>query len=847
MPIQKIKSLLPHLAIIAGFFIISMVFCLPAFQGKKLLPHDTYSWLAMSAESRAYHDSTGQQAYWANNMFGGMPTALTDTYTPTNWLQKIAYFIEGYSHGTPHNPAFFFFLAMLGFYAFSASLGLGRWLGAMGAIAFAFSTYNPIIIAAGHATKMLDLAFLPGVLAGVLLVYSGRYWLGGALTALFLSFFIDAGHFQIIFYSIFIILALAIFELVKCIKQGKVRHFIAASLILAVIAALAVGTSATKFAATLDYSKYSMRGDGSELGNVKKDAGLEKEYAFRWSNGIEETMCLLVPNLYGGGSTVDVGEDSHFGEALSSMVPQAQVEQITKRAPLYWGSQQAFGLSGPIYFGAVICFLAILALIVIRNPLKWWMAGTALFFIMLSWGSNFSGLNFFLFDHLPLFNKFRSPNMAMAIASVFFPALAVWGVHSFLYGGYSKEELWQKLKLATGIVGGLVVLILLGTFSFYSFRGSMDGEIAKQFGEAGERLMGALRQDRASFARSDAFRSLVFILLAAAALWAFLKNKFAAPTALAAIFLLIAVDLLPVAHRYLNDDSPAYVDDFTYEQMFAPRPVDAQIMKDPDPYYRVLDLSKDPFNDASSSLHHATVGGYSAAKVQIYQDLIQHQIGRYNTAVLDMLNTKYIISQAGANGQLQAIPNANAMGNAWFVNSIQQIAGAEQEMAALNAPSLQNPTDSSMGHWHPKQTAILRKSEWDKLQNKSIVADPSAVVRLTKYSPDTLSYQSQSELPGLVVFSDIYYPKWWRATIDGKEAPILRADYALRALELPAGQHTIEFSYYPTFFGTTDTIALICSILLIIIAVGGIYLGISRGRNGTEALLPVQHSELKKK
>lgn len=435
----------------------------------------------------------------------------------------------------------------------------------------------------------------------------------------------------------------------------------------------------------------------------------------------------------------------------------------------------------------------------------------------------------------------------MAISSLFFPALAVWGVQNFLYGGYTQDELWKKLKLATAIAGGLVVLILLSTFAVYSFRGPNDGEIAKQFGEAGEKLMSALRQDRASFARSDAFRSLAFILLAAAALWAFLKNKIAATTAVAAIGLLVAVDLLPVAHRYLNDDSPAYVDDFTYEQMFAARPVDQEIMKDLDPYYRVFDLSKDPFNDAISSLHHFTVGGYSAAKLQIYQDLIQNQIGKYNTAVLDMLNTKYIIPPAAQGGKLQAIPNTNALGNAWFVNGIKSVGTAKEEMDALNAPSLQNPADSSMGTFNPKNTVVLRATELAKVQLKNIIPDAAAQVKLTSYNPNKLSYKSQSAQPGIVVFSDIYYPKWWTATIDGKEVPILRANYALRALEVPAGQHSIEFSFYPTYFGTTNTLALICSILLFIIIIGGLYLAFMRGPATDAATLPVMEDELRKK
>jgi len=793
------RRLIPHLIAVGIFIVISSLFCYPVLQGDKLLSHDTYSWMGMSKESRDYYQQTGENSFWANNMFSGMPQSLIFVSSKGNWFQKLNTFVMGNSINDPVvNPIRFFLFAMIGFYILMCSLKAPRWLNIIGAIAFAFSSYNPIIIAAGHGTKMLDIAFLPGLMAGIIWAYQGKYWKGGITAAIFLSVFIMQGHYQIIFYSLFLIAAMVIAAFVMAVRKKKIRQFLIASAMLALIACLVAGTNTTPLMMTQEYNKYSMRGGESELTNAGKEkkGGLDKTYAFTWSNGIEETLLIMVPNLFGG----------------------------TMQDAMYWGAQQEDGTGTPIYFGAIICFLTILSLSVIRSRQKWWFAGISVFFMMLSWGKHFPVLNYFLFDHFPLFNKFRSPNMAMAIPSIIFPMLAMWGLKDFFEEKYSKEELWKKLKLSLIITGGLLLVILISTQTILSYKGAIDDRI---FGNNTAALE-TVKEERQSAAAGDAFRGLLFVLLSGAALWAYTKGTIRKEYAIAGLGLLIAFDEIPVANRYLNKDN--YTDEMQYEAHFIPRPADAQILKDPDPYYRVFDVStrtntgdqRNVFNDASSSLFHKCIGGYHAAKLEIYQDLIEHQIGNLNSAVLSMLNTKYII-QDGPNGQAVASQYPLACGNAWFVSEIKWVKNADEEMNSLNAPSLANPLDSTMGKFQPLKTAIIRESFKNDMKDIATGKDSASAIKLLKYSPRRLEFESKNAQAGLAVFSDIWYPEGWTATIDGKKVPILRADYVLRALQVPAGDHIIKFSFDSKTYYKGERIALICSILLLLFIIAAAF------------------------
>ncbi|WP_118950636.1 YfhO family protein [Taibaiella helva] len=829
---EGFKKYLPHLWAIGIFLVISCIFCYPALQGKILDQHDTKSWLWSSKESRDYMEKTGHYPQWTNSTFSGMFQA---TPSGANWYGKV---LEVIFASVEKTPVSFFLLAMLCFYVLASVLKINRWLGVIGAVAFAFSTYNPTLIAAGHNTKMIDLALLPGLMAGIILAYRGKYWQGAAITGIFLALFLMANHLQIIFYSIFLVAALSVAALVDALRKKEGARWLKASLVLALAAGAACLVNASSLLQTEEYSHYSIRGGASELkekgaaAQQEQSTGLDKEYAFSWSNGRAEVLSILVPNLYGGSSNENIGEDSHFGKKLADMgaAPDA-IEMMTRHSSLYWGPQPM--LSGSIYFGAIICFLFVLSLFVIRNPYKWWLAGAAVFFMLLSMGKNFSTLNYFLFDHLPLFNKFRSPNMALSLSSVIFPLMAIWALNDIFNDRISKEELLKKLKLSLLITGGLCVLLLIATQTMMDFKGMRDDQMAQQYGgEAGKELVKALREDRASQAAGDAFRSLIFVLLAGAALWAYDKGKAGRNTIIAALGVLIVIDLLPVGYRWMNTDNYLDAEEFQ-AQNFAPSPADAQILQDKDPYYRVFDISSgDPFSEAKPSYFHKSVGGYSAMKMRIYQDLIEHQIGKLNSAVLNMLNTKYlIVPPQGQNQPPGVVPNPGALGNAWFVSQARWVQTADEEMSALNAPPINNPGDTTAGSFNPGQTAILRETQKAILGNYTFGKDSAAYIRLQPngYAPDHLKFESNNSKDGLAIFSDIYYPLGWKATIDGKETPIAKADYVLRAIKVPTGKHIIEFHTVPTpAMAKGDRLTLIGSILLTLLLAAGIYFGLKK-------------------
>ncbi len=816
---EGFKRFLPHIWVIAIFIAMSCAFCYPSFQGKILDQHDTKSWLWSSKETRDYLEHTGEEPLWSNSAFSGMPQP---TSAHENWYGQFGQAL----YGGLSNPALYFFLAMIGFYILMCTLRINKWLGALGALAFAFSSYNPIIVTAGHITKMLDISFIPAILAGIILAYRGRYFAGAAIAGIFLTFFFNCNHLQIIYYTIFLVIAMVVAALIGAIRKKELRTWVLGSVALAVAAIAAALANASALLQTEEYSAYSIRGGKKELvtGQKEQTTGLDKDYAFSWSNGATEVFSILVPNLFGGSIAENIGEDSHYGKKLSELgVPPDGVDQMTRRAPLYWGPQPL--LSGSVYFGAVICLLFVLSLFIIKSKYKWWLAGTALFFIFVSMGKNFSTLNYFMFDHFPLFNKFRSPNMALSISSVIFPMLAIWALKDIMEEKISKEELWKKAKYSLIITAGLSALLLVSTQTMLDYKGQRDDQMAKQYGEAGPQIIKALREDRSSAATGDALRSLVFVLLAGGTIWAYSKNKIKKIPMLAGLGVLILVDLLPVAHRYLNEDH--YLDAEEYQaENFQPSPADATILQDKDPYYRVFDLtSGDPFGEAKPSYFHKSVGGYSAIKMQIYQDLIERQIGRLNGAVLNMLNTKYFIVP-GPNNKPMPQQNPGALGNAWFVSDIQWVKTAEEEMNALNAAAINNPMDSTAGHFNPAQTAVVRETYKSQLGNDPIGKDAAAYVKLVPggYNLRRMKFESSNTQNGLAVFSDIYYPLGWKATVDGKEVPIIRTDYVLRAIKVPAGKHTIEFVISETPAQLKGgKLALVGSVLLTLLLLSGVY------------------------
>ncbi len=687
---------------------------------------------------------------------------------------------------------------------------------------------------------------MPAVLAGLLYLYQSKWWQGIPILGISLTLMISTAHYQIIYYAIFIVLAILIGQLFISFKRGNVKQYFVSSVIAAVIALVAVGPSMPTFLATLEYNKTTMRGGNSELTiNHDKDkqqngkGGLDKDYAFRWSNGIGETFCILIPGLYGGSSSEDAGENSATYDRLTSMgVPAQSAEQVSSSLPLYWGDQPF--LSGPVYFGAIICLLFVLGLLIVKSSHKWWIVAASAFGIILSWGKNFEGFNYLLFDMLPGLNKFRTPSMWLVIPQLLFPLLGLWAIKDIIEEKVSREELWKKLKIAVIITGGLCLLLGVAGGAFFSYKSPNDAQVVQQYArsfgnnqQAAQQVMNAIQEDRADMARNSALISTLFILLAAALLWAYSQKKIKGQHMVMGLALLIAVDLIKTDTRYLNESNFIYEDE--YDQAFTPRPVDMQIKQDPDPYYRVLDLSKNTYNDAIQAYHHKAIGGYHPAKMEAFQDMIDIHMGAngFNAAVLNMLNTKYFIFGDGG-GQASASPNPEALGNAWFVNDIKWVETADEEILSLNAHRL-GDTSSVPNAFDPASTAVVRSSFKNELSSYQFGKDSAASIKLTKYGLNDLSFESNNSQNGLAVFSDIYYPYGWKAFVDGQETPILKANYILRAIKIPAGTHKIEFKFHPKSFYTGNTIALISSILLILITLAAIFMMFKKGEANAAA------------
>ena len=787
------KKLRVDILVVVIFIIVSLLYCFPQLQGKKLNQHDNISWQAMSHEAMTYHEKTGKDVLWSNSMFGGMPTYTTYVGTTnTNYTIYVQDLLQSVG-----KPAYFFFIAMLCFYILMRVLGVNRWIGLIGALAYAFSSYNAIIIGVGHETKMLSLGYLPAALAGLYLVFQEKWLPGAALWGIAMALIASNNHYQMVFYFLIIFLCFGAGMLAVAVKEGKIASFLKSAIIAAVVGAIAMGPSITSILTTSEYSKETMRGGASELsGHDKKtNGGLDKEYAFRWSNGVGETFCLMIPYLYGGASTESADKAPRTAEAVGG-----NYEEL----PLYWGPQPF--LSGPIYFGAVICFLFVLGILVVRSPYKWWILAASVIGIVLSWGKNMEGLNYWLFDHIPYLNKFRTPSMALVIPQFLFPLLGVWAVQEVI-DQKNDPKIWKQVLTAAGITVGICVIVGAGASMFFDFKGAADAQMQPD-------LAKLLREDRASLAMKSGLTSAVYILLATGLLWAYLKGKANQMILIGGVGLLVMIDLIPVAQDYLNDKN--YVDASEYEGIFEPRAADKQIMTDPDPYYRVLDLSRDTYNDAIQAYFHKCVGGYHPAKMEIYQDLIERQMSKgFNHQVLNMLNTKYIIGGGGRRGgQPQVMPNPDACGNAWFVDEVKWANTADEEMDGLNAPSI-GDTTVMPNAFNPRKTAMMRASFKDAMGNYTFGKDSAATVKLAEYGLDDISFTSNNSKDGLAVFSDIYYNKGWKAFVDGKETPIMKADYVLRAIKVPAGQHKIEFHFKPESFYKGKTIAMISSLLLV--------------------------------
>lgn len=813
------KKYLPDLWVVVAFVLISFFYFSSAtLDGRELSQHDSLAAVGQGQEQRDYmarHE--GKPSRWINSMFSGMPSyQMAPSYKsskPKNVAKRL------YSLYLPRYIALVFVM-LLGFYILMRAFGANYLTSALGAIGWAFSSYFFIIIAAGHIWKFETLAYIPPTIAGIVLAYRKKYLPGALLIMLFVTFQISSNHIQMSYYFMIVMLAIAIAYLVEAIKQKTIPDFLKSTGIIVVAGLIGVATNAGNLYHTYEYSKETMRGK-SELSHHgtenKTKSGLEKDYITAWSYGIGETWTLLVPNAKGGAS-VPLSKNK---TAMKKADPNYR--QLYAQIGQYWGNQP--GTSGPVYVGAFVLTLFILALFIVKGPMKWALLAATVLSIMLAWGKNFMGLTDFFIDHVPMYNKFRAVASILVVAEFTIPLLAALAIKRLLET--SKEErkmLYRHLWISAGLTGGIALLFAVTPKLFFSsFVSSFEMQQLQSLPAAHiQPVLKNLEQMRIAMFTADAWRSLLFIAIGVVLLWLFLKDKLKAQWSVGAIVLLCLVDMWSVNKRYLNDN------DFTPKsenvKAFLKTPADEIILQDTASYYRVLNMATSTFNDGITPYWHKCIGGYHAAKLRRYQDLIDVHIGKEMQAlqadiiqhqgamdslnaekfkVLNMLNTKWIIL-SGQDGQQIPLKNQFTQGNAWFVDSIRFVDTPDEEIDALSALDLH-------------REAVADKAFEPVLSGFTVSAhDSTSSIRLKSYDSNILTYNVNAKKPELAVFSEIYYPRGWQITIDGKPAEMLRANYTLRALPIPPGKHEVVFKFAPKSIHVTDTIAFVALFIILL-------------------------------
>ncbi|QEK52249.1 hypothetical protein FYC62_11820 [Pedobacter aquae] len=809
-----------HLAVIGVFVILCFIYFAPAFQGKVLVQNDVSQAKAMQMEIMKYKEIDGKAPLWTNSMFGGMPSYQIWATYPKNIT---TYIMTSYRALFP-NPVDMVLLYMLGSYLlFNVLLGLyndkqkslNAYLAAIGALAFTFSSYNFIIIEAGHGNKALAIGFFAPVLAGILLTLRGRYLLGAALTALFIALEIRVNHIQMTYYLFLALLILVGIEFYHAYKQKLTKDFFKSIGYLTGAVLIAVIINASMLWTTYEYGQLSIRGKSNLTStNTPANTGLDKEYAYQWSQGVGESITFLIPNAYGGGSASLLDEKSEVVKNLTSKgIDINQSLDFAKQLPGYWGPKPF--TSGPWYFGAFVFFLFVLGLFIVKSRLKWWLLSATLLSLFLSFGKNFSLISDLFFDYFPLYNKFRAVESTLVIASLCIPILAILAFAEILKADKDQKAILKALKNTSYILGGIVVVLLAVPTLLFSFKADNHQDFITQLNQVtgdmsfATSIAQSLVEDRISLFKADALRTLIFIAVGAGILWAIISKKINTTLGTLAIGVLIVTDLWAVDKRYLNNEN--FVAKAVIDQQFKTREVDEFILRDPDPNYRVLDLTIPTFSSANATYFHKTVGGYHAAKLKRFQEVIEKQFtGSMNQDVLDMLNTKYFItpSKDGQNTSMQV--NSTACGNAWFVDKVQFVKNNDEEMVAISS-------------FDPKKEAIINDEFKAQLDDKNLGTSFNGKINLTSYHPDHLKYEYSIGKSALAVFSEVWYPKGWKMYIDGEEKPYIRANYLLRAAKLPGGNHTLEWKFEPESYYFGEKISLIGSILLSLILAFAFY------------------------
>jgi hypothetical protein len=813
---DKIKPALPHLIAILIFTVVSFLYFYPVLEGKVLKANDSTVSKINSKEIQDFREKNGREPLWTNSIFSGMPAYLISTRYPGNLIKYADTFLRMFKM-----PVSVLFLSMLGFYVMLLIFGVDSWLAIAGAIAYGFSSFFFQILGAGHNTQAIALAYMAPMIGGIYYTYRVNALKGALFTAFILALEIQANHPQITYYSLIILIVFVIVEFIYSLKNKTIIEFFKTSALLIIPFVIAVGINFASLYTTYEYGKYSIRGK-SDLVTENKNvtSGLTKDYITYWSYGVDETFNLLIPN-YKGGSSHPFDRNSETYKVLSQNNNQAAASQIQK----YWGPQ-AGGTEGPHYVGAIVFFLFVLGLILIKGPEKWWLLAATVLSIMLSWGKNFMPFTNLFINYFPGYNKFRAVTMTLVIAEFCIPLLGFLALRDIFNGSITKKEILKGLKIAAGITGGFLLLAIILPGIAGSFIGQNEFDLPGW-------LKTALETDRKALLRSDAVRSLVFILLSSAVILAFINEKIRKEYSILIIALLVIIDLWTVDKRYLDADR--FEKPSTIQKSFMPTAADAFILKDHD-QSRVLNLAGSPFNDNSpNSYFHKSIGGYHGAKMERYQELIDSciypELGTFGSAAqkaqsleelqealnntpvpaLNMLNTKYVIFNSAS----LPLINKNALGNAWFV---------ENPVIAENA----NKEISLVKSFNPLKDATIDKSFKDQIAKTSYPVLENEKITLVSYQPDELLYKYSAKEDKLVVFSEIYYPAGWKCFIDGKESRYFRADWVLRGMVVPAGDHEIKFIFKPASYYFGNKVSLASSVLLILLCAGYFFKGFIR-------------------
>jgi len=791
----SIAKIWPYLASILFFIILAMIYFSPIIEGKKLRQSDIVHFKGGANEITEYRDATGEEALWTNSMFGGMPAYQISIHYKGAIIKKID---QALKLGLPH-PIGLVFLYFLGFFILMLTLRVNPWLAVLGSVAFAFSSYFFIILEAGHNTKAHAIGYMAPVLSGIILAYRGKYLLGAAITALFLSLELLSNHLQITYYLLLIVVIFGVAQFISSYQKKELPHFFKASAVLIFAALLAVGSNISNIWATYEYGKSTIRGK-SELSTEKENrtSGLDIDYVTAWSYGIPETLTLLIPDFMGGGSASNPSENSNsYREIQKAGFPQQQAKQYLQYFSLYWGDQPF--TSGPVYVGAIMVFLFVLGIFIVKGVYKWWLLSATILSILLAWGHNFMPFTEFFLHYVPGYNKFRAVSMTLVIAELTIPLLGILALKELFDKNTNQKEAVKKLSFALYVTGGIAFFFVLFPGLFFNFHSASDIQLSS----AGfpENLLQGLRDDRKAVLRGDAIRSLIFILLSAGVIWAALLKKIKMEYAFIGLIVFVLVDMWTVNKRYLNSEN--YEASRKQETPYQASAADRQILADTDPNFRVLNTTVSVFKDASTSYFHKSLGGYHGAKLRRYQELFDFHISQNNQAVLNMLNTKYIIV-GGQNNQPQARLNPDALGNAWVVDDYTIVANADEEIMTLN-------------NFNPAHMAIVDQRFEDQLKGYQNGSGAKAAIILKSYKPNELTYSFFSGKDELVVFSEIYYDKGWNAYIDNEKLPYFRTNYVLRGMIVPAGDHEIVWKFEPKAYYAGGTISIVSSILILLL------------------------------